>query len=125
MSDQEQAQRMIYESVKSRLTMNFEQFAKVLNEWEITPLKHKQQVIGGVMRKDNELHIGYGEKPKATIRKHLKETIGRVLQQYGYAVTVVNAANVRGLKFCERLGFVVTRKENDNLYLQCDRCNYV
>lgn len=117
--------QMIYESVKSRMAISFENFKKILEEWKITPLMENGWIIGGVMEKGNELHIGYGIKPTASIRGHLRQTIEKVINKHGFAITSVKSDNKSGLNFCKRLGFVEIGQEQDKIMMKCDRCNYV
>jgi hypothetical protein len=124
MTPQDRALIMVYESVKHRLPFGFETFAKALNDWDIVPLTQEGRVIGGVLAKGNEVHIGYGVKPKSSIRPHLKMTLGVMLDKYGYVVTAVMADNKSGLRFCERLGFVKLGEENGTIKLRCDRSKY-
>jgi hypothetical protein len=125
MSDEENAVKMIYESVKDRFNMSFEDFYKVMLNWDIFPLKQENIVIGGVLSKGNEVHIGYGIKPSSSIRGHLRATLKKVLDKYGSAVTSVMEENKKGISFCKRLGFVEIKQEKGKIYLKCDRCKHV
>jgi RimJ/RimL family protein N-acetyltransferase len=125
MSDKEKAVKMIYESIKDRLNMSFDDFYVAMQDWEITPLKQNSEIIGGVLAKGNEIHVGYGIKPPASIKKHIKETLKRIIDQYGNAVTSVMEENQRGINFCKRLGFIEFKREHSKIYLKCDRCVYV
>ena len=115
----------IYLSIKDRLNITPEQFAEAMQDWEFVELKEGNDVIGAVMVKENELHIGYSKKPKFSIRKHLKDTLRKTIDLYGYATTTVMKSNEKGINFCKRLGFEVEKEDQDRLYLKCDRCNYV
>lgn len=124
MSEQEEAMLMVYESVKQRLPINFSQFKDALNDWEFVPLVENGQIIGAAMLKENEIHVGYGKKPKASIKKHIKETLNKLLDKYGEVVTSVQKGNDRGLAFCKRLNFVQIGQENDKILLKCERSKY-
>jgi len=115
----------IYELLKDRLKVTPEQFAEAMQDWEFVELKEGNDVIGAVMVKKNELHIGYSKKPKFTIRKHLRDKLRKTIDLYGCAVTTVMKSNENGLKFCKRLGFEIEKEDQDKFYLKCDRCNYV
>lgn len=115
----------IYESVKSRMAFDFGEFQRQLTAWDVVPLKQADQIIGGVLVKGNELHVGYERRPTASILRHIKATLGRLLADFGSATTVVDAANQKGLRFCLRLGFDVVERKDDKLYLKCLRCKYV
>ena len=125
MTPQDRAMLMVYTSVKDRLTMGVVEFLDVLKDWDVVPLTEAGRVIGGVLIKGNEVHIGYGVKPKASIRGHLRTTLKEVLDKHGFAVTIVEADYLAGLRFCERLGFVKLSTQNGIVQLRCDRSNYV
>ena len=125
MTPQDRAMLMVYESVKHRLTIGLVEYLKALESWDVVPLTESGRVIGGVLQKGNEVHIGYGVKPKASIRGHLRATLKEVIDKYGCALTQVRAENLAGLRFCERLGFVKLSANDGKILLRCDRSNYV
>ena len=124
MTEQEQAMFMIYESVKHRSPINFNQFKEALKDWEFVPLTENGEIIGAVIQKENEIHVGYGKKPKASIKKHIKQTLNNLLDKYGEVVTSVQKNNDRGLAFCKRLNFIQIGQENDKILLKCERSKY-
>jgi hypothetical protein len=115
----------IYNSVKGRLSITEEQFAEAMKGWEFVELTQGDEVVGAVMIKGNELHVGYSKKPTFSIRRHIKQTLKKLVDLYGEAVTTVNSSNERGLNFCKRLGFVVMSENEGQIIMKCDRCNYV
>lgn len=115
----------IYNSVKSRLSITEEQFAEAMKGWEFVELTHNGEIVGAVMIKGSELHVGYSKKPTFSIRRHIKETLKKLIDLYGEAVTVVSKNNEKGINFCKRLGFVVMSENADQIIMKCDRCNYV
>jgi hypothetical protein len=115
---------MVYESVKHRLTVGLVEYLEAIKDWDVIPLTEQGQVIGGVLQKGNEIHVGYGVKPKASIRGDIRKILNGVITKYGYAVTQVQVGNHAGLRVCERLGFVKLSIQNDRILLRCDRSNY-
>jgi hypothetical protein len=115
---------MIYESIKHRVNFEFDVYENAVKDWDILPLLENNVVIGGVLIKDNEIHVGYGVKPKSTIIYHIKSTLNEIISKYGYAITSVMDENKAGLIFCNRLGFYKTGEENGTIKLRCDRSNY-
>jgi len=115
----------IYQSVKARLNLTLDEFAEALKGWEFIELTEQNELIGAVMIKDNELHVGYSKKPTASIRGHIKKTLMELIEKYGSAVTSVTKENEKGLKFCKRIGFEVVGEDQSKIYMKCDRCNYV
>lgn len=116
---------LLYNSVKERLPISFEQFAEAMKDWELVELMQKNELVGVVMIKGNELHVGYKSVPKASIKKHINETLDKLIKKFGFAVTTVQKTNERGLKFCKRLGFTVTDEKEGKIYMKCDRSKYV
>jgi len=125
MTERDTTIKLVYKSVRGRAPFALEEFVQMLRSWEVVPLYENGQIIGGVLAKDNEVHVGYGEKPKASIRPYIKEILGGVIDKYGYAVTKVQADNSTGLRFCERLGFVKYGEEGGTIRLRCDRSAYL
>ena len=125
MTPEDRALLMVYTSVKAKLSVGLVDFLEAVKDWEVVPLTESGRVIGGVLVKDNEVHIGYGVKPKASIRGHLRATLKEVLDRHGHALTMVQAENLAGLRFCERLGFVKLSAHAGKILLRCDRSNYV
>jgi hypothetical protein len=76
------------------------------------------------MQKENEIHVGYGKKPKASIKKHIKQTLNNMLEKYGSVVKSVQKENDRGLLFCKRLNFIQIGQEEDRILLKCERSKY-
>lgn len=124
MTDEQKAVQMIYISVKSRIGCSFEQFAEALKDWKFIPLTENNEVIGAVMQKGNELHIGYGKKAKSSILRHIRQPLRDAINNYGFAETSVMEGNERGLAFCKRLNFVEIGRDNGKILLRCDGTKY-
>jgi hypothetical protein len=116
---------MLYESVKTKLSISKELFIDTLKGWEIIPLWKEKEIIGAVLLKGNEIHVGYGKPCGASMRLHIKQTLKKVLNKYGYAITYVMNDNIIGLNFCKRLGFIELSKDSVKILLRCDGSKYV
>lgn len=125
MTPQDRALIMIYESVKDRLGIGVVEYIEAVKDWDVIPLTEQGEVIGGVLSKGNELHVGYGKKPRASVRPFIKQILGSALDKYGYVVTSVMVGNKAGLRVCERLGFVKIGEDDGTIRLRCDRSNYL
>jgi hypothetical protein len=125
MTPQDRALVMVYESVKHRLTIGLVEYLEAVKDWEVIPLTESGRVIGGVLIKDNEIHVGYGIKPIGCIRAYIRAILGGVIDKYGCAITTVQVENLIGLRFCERLGFVKLSTNDGKILLRCDRSNYL
>jgi len=115
---------MVYESVKHRLTVGFDQYAEAAKDWDVIPLEQGGQVIGGVLAKENEMHVGYGVKPKGAVRAHMRAILEPVIDRYGFIKTKVSIENVSGLEFCYRLGFTKYAETDGHVLLKCNRSDY-
>ena len=124
MTPEDRALIMIYESVKHRLNIGVVAYLEAVKDWVVTPLTENGEVIGGVLSKGNELHVGYGKKPRASIKPYIRNILNSALEQHGHVITSVQAENKAGIRFCERLGFVKIGEENGTIRLRCDRSNY-
>jgi hypothetical protein len=122
---QDRALIMVYESVKHRLTIGLVEYLEAVKDWTVIPLTESGRVIGGVLVKDNEIHVGYGVKPIKSIRAYIRSVLGGVIDKHGFAITTVQAENLAGLRFCERLGFVKLSANDGKILLRCDRSNYL
>lgn len=116
---------MIFQSVQDRLPCGFDEFAEAVKDWEILPVVQRGKLFGGVMVKGNEIHVGFAEKPTASIRKNIREILTPLFEKHGFVVTSVHISNQNGLNFCKRLGFVEIAEESDKILLRCDRSKYV
>jgi RimJ/RimL family protein N-acetyltransferase len=117
--------KIMYDSVKDRIQVSYDIFAKLMLDWDFIPLKEHNAVIGVVAAKNNELHIGYKTKPTASIRGHLRKTLKETISKYGCATTAVVKGNEKSLAFCKRLGFTVEAENNGIIRMRCDRSKYV
>ena len=116
---------MIYKSVENRLPVGFDKFSEALKDWEIIPVVQRGKLFGGVMVKGNEIHVGFAEKPTASIRGNIKAVLKPLFEKHGFLVTSVHISNQNGLNFCKRLGFVEIAEESDKILLKCDGSKYV
>jgi hypothetical protein len=124
-SMQEKAVEVLFDSVKDRLDCSLAKFKETLKDWDFIPLMDKDEVVGAVAAKGNELHIGYKVKPTASIRGHLRSTLKKTLDQYGCAITRVAANNSKSIEFCKRLGFEITNEAQGIIHMRCNRSKYV
>lgn len=116
---------MIFKSVEHRLPCGFDEFSKALKDYEIIPVIQRGKLFGGVMVKGNEIHVGFAEKPTASIRGNIKAILKPLFEKYGFVVTAVQKDNTNGLNFCKRLGFVESGLDSDKILLRCDGSHYV
>ena len=119
------ALHMIYKSVEHRLPIGFDEFSNTVADWEVIPVEQRGKLFGGVIVKGNEIHVGFAEKPTASIRGNIKSVLKPLFEKHGFVVTSVQKDNINGLNFCKRLGFVETGRDSDKISLRCDGSHYV
>lgn len=122
--DKNNALLMIYESIKHRTSLTADSYISSISGWDVLPLIENLEVIGGVLVRDNELHVGYGKSPKASIKTYIKSILNYLIKKYGFVVTSVQKENKNGLVFCKRLGFFETNENSGIIELRCNRSNY-
>lgn len=116
---------VIYKSVEHRAPFTLAQFGQALHGWDVLPLEENGELIGGVLSKGNELHVGYAKQPRASIRPYIRAILGAALEKHGTVLTSIQSENIVGLRFCERLGFVKIHEEGGTIRLRCDRSTYL
>lgn len=121
------ALQAIYGTVRHRLPAEFTerdfQRAVEAGGWSVIPIQYHGEVLGGVLVKDNEIHVGF-TTPGMWVRSFIRRTLLPILAEYGAAKTHVAADNTSGLEFCSRLGFAPTRRDGDVVTLICTECRY-
>ena len=116
---------VIYKSIEAKVPFDKGVFAEFYTGWDVLPLEENGKLIGGVLAKGNELHVGYARQPRATIRPYIRAILGRALEEHGVVLTSVEPGNTVGLRFCERLGFVKYDEINGVSLLKCSRSDYL
>ena len=122
--DKNNALLMVYESIKHRTSLSANEYINAVLNWSVFPLIENSEVIGGVLIKDNEIHVGYGKAPKSSIKRYIKLILIFMIEKYGFVVTKVQNENKKGLVLCKRLGLFVANEFNGIIELRCNRSNY-
>lgn len=87
--------------------MDLELFAMRMGEWDLHPLIHHGEITGAVMVKGTEIHVALDQNCRGRYwpRRDLRQLLGGLIQQHGYAITAVMDGNETGHAFVRRLGF--------------------
>lgn len=125
MTDRDLAVFLLWKSVKDRLGIKFSVLQSALHDWEIVPLERDGQIVGAFAVKEGEVHLGFGELPKGSIRKYVHTVFQPVMERFGSLRTSVLETNPKGIRFCARMGFEEVKRENGLVHMQCKRLNYV
>lgn len=124
MTEREEALTKAYQSIAHRASFGVEQFMQAVQDWDVTPVYDSGEMVGSILAKENELHIGLYRKPRASIGRYIRTAMRKTIDKYGFAITTVQPQNSDGLRFCERLGFVKVGEKGGGILLRCDRSNY-
>jgi hypothetical protein len=94
--------KLAYLSAKDRLDITEEEFLKAVESWEVYPVNGGAVLING-----EEIHACVIPEyfGRWLTKKTLRETLGKVLEKYGRAITRMASGNKAGAKFVSRLGF--------------------
>lgn len=105
--------RVAYESAKDRFDAEYELFADMVSDWDAEPVHVRGQLVGAVLIRHNEIHacITPAGFRRWLTKPLLKRTLGRVLHDYGCAITKVAEDNPTGRAFVERMGFKPVRTD--------------
>lgn len=74
------------------------------------PVRKSGRLVGAIITKGPEIHCGGIERGWLT-RKAIRQTLGKLLDRYGHALTAVRCDNQAGQVFVERLGFEYTHSD--------------
>lgn len=119
-SDDEVAQWHVYESVRERCKLSWPEFKRDSTDFRIIPVKIGERIVGGVMVRGNELHIGCTERPRgASFRKYL-DILQDVVSEFGCAVTVLSP-DCKATAQVKRLGFVQVGEYEGWAIMKCER----
>ncbi len=121
------AEQALFQSIRARLPDDypFRRFLDSLIGWDVLPVMIDGALIGAVMIRGNEIHIGCEKPMRASPRALIKSFLLPIIKKHGSAVTSVMHDNRRGLIFCKRLGFEVIDSIDGAYRLRCERANYV
>ena len=118
-----EARQKIYASVRERTQLSWDEFQRAAREFRVVPVTAEGHVIGGIMIRGNELHIGCTERPRgAAMRKYLgilRETIN----EFGCALTSV-APGCTAISQLRRLGFEQIGEFDGSAIMLCKRSAY-
>lgn len=95
--------------------LDFKLYCSYLEGWEVHPIEYKEEVVGAIFTKCNELHMAI-DGPWYP-RRYVKTIILPLLEQYNELVASVDNYNVSGLKWIMKFGFRVTSVTNSKVKL--------
>lgn len=124
--DRDQAVEAMWQGLEHRWPGTRSDFDRMISQHIVIPTRDQDEIVGGVMIRGNEIHVSYSRAPRtASMRTYIKIIIQGLLDQYGLIRTRVMTNNLHGIKFCQRLGFEITKQTPTVTHMSCRRCHYV
>ncbi|WP_157126739.1 hypothetical protein [Burkholderia metallica] len=124
MTDSELIGRTFNSVRAGKYGISLEEFRQYLVDWELHRLVEGGSVVGVVMQKGAEVHIAFFAPRVASIRRHLRAHLGRVISEFGAAETYVEHGNQKSMRFCIRLGFYPIGTCGRATRLRCQKFKY-
>ncbi len=114
------------EEVMQKAGISDEDYAVAMDGWEVIPVYDKEEIIGGVLINGSEIHVDICRTPAGTARGMIRQTLNKIIDEYGFAETYIINTNKIAKRWCERLGFVeVMVYEDKNVsHLKCFKAKY-
>ena len=107
MTEREEALEAAYESAKDRIELSRSDFLATYGSWDVRPVRVRGRIVGGVLMGGNQIHACI--KPEGLRRwlskRVLRETLFKVMEKHGSAMTSVAKGNEIGHRFVTGLGF--------------------
>lgn len=112
----------VYNAISYRLEVPKEEFLERLKEWELSPIFLQGNIAAVVMILGTEIHVASAEagRGKWLSRRFIKETLGGIIKEHGFATTRTEYDNAPARAFVERLGFVP-----DTVFYRLDKLKHV
>ena len=114
----------VFNSIASRTGLSLEAFEEAASAYSAIPIHDGDELIGGVMVKGAEVHVGVIRTPRGAKRGMFRKVLNDIVEKHGYVTTLVLIDNHAGIKFCTRLGFVeVARNDFAIVYRREKPCS--
>lgn len=103
--------------------MGLPAFKLACRDWEVIPIRDGNEIIGAIIRKFRELHVGVKRRPAGAHRALVRSVLVETIERYGFAETTVRTWNTSGIKFCRRMGFKIedVSVSDGMTYLRCEQ----
>lgn len=107
MSERQQALEAAYESAKDRMRLSKDDFLHAFGSWHVRPVRVSGEIVGAVLIGGNQIHACIQPKGfrRWLTKGVLRETLLKVIEEHGSAITSVGKGNEIGHRFVAGLGF--------------------
>lgn len=110
----------MWDTIKDTLYISREQFEKSLEGYTVTPMANDAGIYAVVIHRGPSFHF-MTLGPKWSLTKEiLRQFPGSLIALYGYAETFTPIEDTRQHRFNKRLGFVETRRDEQNIYYRIE-----
>ncbi len=113
-----EALRALHESLAQRSSLPLEAFMEYLKDFDIHPVMDQDEIIGAVMTKGNEIHVGITRTPQGAHLRELRDILCGIIMRHGTARTAVMHDNIAGMEFCRRIGFEETHRDERGVHFE-------
>lgn len=88
--------------------------------WDIYPVKYRNEVIGGIIEKDGDIHTSIAPEfqKRWNPRPYIKKILYPAILKYGVVRSFAPKNDERCFSWLTRLGFNVTHEDEENIYLE-------
>ena len=111
----------VYQSVSARSGVTYDEFVERTADYEFIPVIEDGIVIGGVMVRGCEVHVGVVKTPSGAMRGMLRRILNEIHAKHSFVFTAVMIENSAGIRFCKRLGFTEAQRDELAIYYRKDR----
>lgn len=115
---------LLWSQVSGFLFCTKEEYLQALSSFTRHAVVRDGALIGVVLIRGNEIHVAWKHGESGT-RRLLKQHLGGLIEQYGHAVTRVPLWRTASRVFVERLGFVESGRDANDIYYRIERMNHV
>ena len=112
------ALQALHKAIAHRTTMPFDEFVEHLRDFDIYPIRDRGEVIGAVMTRGNEIHLGVTRTPEGAHLRELRSILAGIIMRHGTAKTAVMHDNLPGIAFCRRIGFEETHMDERGVHFE-------
>lgn len=112
------ALRALHQAIAQRTSLSFEEFVEQVRDFDIHPVRDQGEIIGAVMTRGNEIHLGVTRTPKGAHLGELRSILAGIIMRHGTARTSVMHGNHAGMVFCRRIGFEETGRNERGVHFE-------
>lgn len=114
----------LWGKVSNVLFCTKEQYLSSVRCFDKHRIETKGKLVGVVLTCGSEIHLACDDEIKGT-RRLLREYLGALIEQYGYATTSVPKGRKKSQAFVARLGFKAIYEDALDIHYKIERMHHV